>query len=228
MYRIGERRKDRRKQAVKAVLITFGVLILTVGAYAILRQFLQPDAMITQSAAITRVVNYDNQTKKYDEPNFTIELPSSWSVINRPKGQYTSYAWQSSNRVTDGQIIEIYEDTIPVNYAVNKVLVVTSNGDRVSHDGSVSDNCLSFTKNDKTVVYQVGTAARWKGVSFWCDQNNTQRDVVGTSSSDGVNVVILRNESSGNTHKYFFTYTNHAISPDYSPFYSAIESFRLK
>lgn len=228
MYRIGERRKNRRRQAVKTGLIVCGVLLAVFGMYSILRQFLQPDSVLKQSAAVTTSVDFKKATQKFDEPNFTIEIPSGWKQVPQQSGLYKTYAWQSNNMVTDGQLIEVYEDTIPVNYAVNRVLVVTGDGPNLSLGGTVSDNCLTFTQNNIGPTTSLGTPARWQGVSFWCDQHNTQRDVVGTSSSEAVNTVTLTSDSGKGTHKYFFTYTNHAINADYTVFYNALNSFKFK
>lgn len=228
MYRIGERRKDRRKQAVKTGFIVFGVLLASVGAYNLLRQFLQPDSIVKQSAAVTTSIDFKKATQKYDEPNFTIEIPTGWKQVQQQASLYKSYAWQSNNTVTDGQLIEIYEDTIPVNFAVNRVLVVAGDGPHLSLAGTVSDNCLTFTQNNIGPTNAFGTPARWQGASFWCDQNNTQRDVVGTSSTESINTVTLTSETGKGTHKYFFTYTNHAINADYSVFYNALNSFKFK
>ncbi len=228
MYRIGERKKDRRRQIIKWVIFGVVLLLAMLLAYYILHQSLRPNTTVHQAAAITKVINYKTMTQKYSEPDFTIDIPASWSFVTRPAGPYKTFTWQSGDRVTDGQQIEIYEDTIPANFAVNRVLVVAGNEGRLSLDGAASDNCLTFTKNDTSNSYQVGAAARWQGVSFWCDQDNVQRDVVGTSSTDGINTVILSSQQSKTTHKFFFTYTDYAINPDYSVFYNALNSLRMK
>lgn len=228
MYRIGERKKDRRGQSIKTVLAIFGVVLMLFGAYTILRQFLQPDSIVKQSELVTTSINFKKNTQKYDEPNFTIDIPVGWKPMVSQSSLYKIYSWQSDNTVTDGQLIEIYEDTIPVNYAVNRVLIVSGDGSKLSVDGSVSDNCLSFTQNSIGTANSYGASARWQGVAFWCDQHNTQRDVVGTSSKEAINTVSLTSDTNGKTHKYFFAYTNHAINADYSVFYSALNSFKYK
>lgn len=228
MYRIGERKKDRRRQSIKVGLLSFGILLALFGAYNVLKQFLQPDSVVKQSAVVTTAINFKKATQKFDEPNFTIEVPVGWKPVAQQASLYTSYAWQSDNTVTDGQLIEIFEDTIPTNYAVNRVLVVAGDGAHLSLDGTVSDNCLTFTQDNIGPSNTFGTPARWQGVSFWCDQHNDQRDVVGTSSKEGINTVKLTSDTNGKTHKYFFTYTNHAINADYSVFYNALNSFKFK
>lgn len=228
MYRIGVRKRNRRRQVLVWGLVFVSSSALIIGIYWMIHLLFSPQTLVKESAAVTTTINYKTLTKKYDEPNFTVDIPQNWQVITRPAGLYKSYTWQSSNKGTDGQQFEVYEDTIPNNFAVNRVLVVANNDDRLSLDGAVSDNCLSFTKDDPTVKNQFGAPARWQGVSFLCDQDNQQRDVVGTSSLEGINTVTLLSPTSKAKHRYFFTYTNYSISPDYSVFYNILNSFRMK
>jgi hypothetical protein len=129
--------------------------------------------------------------------------------------------------VTDGQVIEIYENVIPVNFAVNRELDVTGAVSHITLDGVASDNCITYTRNGPTAISQVGVSAKWQGISFLCDEYNTEQDVIGTSSTDGVNTVILQT-SHGVSHKFFFTYTDYNVSPDYSVFYNALNSFAMR
>jgi hypothetical protein len=228
MYRVGERRKDRRRLAIRWGVGCVICIVLLIGAFNVLKSLLKPNSIVHQSAAITTAVNYKTMTIKYNEPDFTIDIPNTWTVVPRPVGPYKSFTWQKSDHGTNGQQIEVFEDVIPVNFAVNRVLVAVGNQDRLSTDSAASDNCLLFTKNERTAASMVGVAARWRGVSFWCDQDNTQRDVVGTSSSEGINTVTLVSPSGKGSHKFFFIYTNHSVNPDYSVFYTALSSFRMK
>jgi len=52
---------------------------------------------------------------------------------------------------------------------------------------------------------------------------NYVRDVVGTSSAEGVNTLGV--SGPGGTHKYFFVYTDHSGEPDYNTFTQALQSF---
>jgi hypothetical protein len=105
----------------------------------------------------------------------------------------------------------------------NRVLIIHGESDHLGTDGSVSDNCSTFTGGTS----KSSTPAKWEGVAFLCDQANQQRDVVGTSSTDGVNVVLLKSPGNGAMHKYFFTYTDYSINSDYTVFYNALNSFRM-
>jgi hypothetical protein len=115
-------------------------------------------------------------------------------------------------------------DTIPTNIGVNRVLPVQGEGSRVIPT-TVSDTCADFT-GDKVPGNQ-NTPAKWGGIDFLCDLANYERDVVGTSSSDGVNTVKVTGATTG-THQIFFTYTDNGATPDFTIFVNAVTSFRMK
>ncbi len=226
MYQVGQR---GRKKNGRRRLIWLVIALLCLGFMAwvviFLLSHLKSKMTIKQAPAITTKVTYDAKTKHYDEPDFEIDLPLDWQVAASPaNGPYHLYRWQDKA----GQLIEIYQDTIPVNFAVNRVLIVEGQVDHLQPSGTASDNCSVFTKSVTAAPNQVGVPAKWQDVSFLCDQYNKQRDVVGTSSTDGVNTVILKQPSTGASHQFFFTYTNHSTNPDYTPFYNALNSLRLR
>jgi hypothetical protein len=227
MYRLYDRQKSKQHRFMVGTALTFVFLLMVSGGVLWARDtILHPNAVISQSSVVTTHVSYTNPTKTYTEPDFSIQIPSTWQLLPRPVGPYQSYTWQSADRETDGQEIEIYEDTIPINVAVNRVLVVQAENTQLELDGTASANCSTFTKNP-ALANSTGAPAEWNGVSFLCDQVNQQRDVIGTSSSEGVNTVTLKDPTSGTMHKFFFTYTDESINPDYTLFYDALESFRL-
>lgn len=227
LYRAGHRTKrvnKRRRRLIRLSILVI-IIVLLVIAGLIIKSHLKPKTQITQSRPITSHVSYGTKSKHYDEPDFGIDLPSNWQPEPRPVGPYQSYSWQVSDNGSKGQEIEIFEDVIPVNYAVNRALIVEGQTDHVLLQGSASDECSTFTKN--IAPGPNGVQAKFNGVDFLCDQNNQERDSIGTSSADGVNTVVLRSPGTGKSHKFFFTYTNHAINPDYSLFYNAISSFKM-
>ena len=223
----GLRRKKWRKRIIRTIIFVIFVVAVVYAVFYIL-DMLKPKTTIKQSNAVTTKVGYVEKTTKYDTTNFTIDIPKEWKQMPRPAGSYKSFTWQTSDSGTDGQVFTIYEDTIPVNFAANRVLIVRGETDHLVEEGSASDNCIKYTVNGQAKPGQVGAPAKWQGVDFLCDQNNMQRDVIGTSSLDGINTVILRGALSG-THKYFFSYSNYNVAnPDYAPFYNALNSLRMK
>jgi hypothetical protein len=226
-YRVGNHGKNRRRRNVVWLVVSLIIIGFIVIGVIWVRQALRPKVIITQSKAVNTTVNFNPQTQLYKEPDFSVSLPTSWHVVPRaPGGLYQTFTWQSSDVGTNGQIIQMFEDTIPVNFAVNRVLIVQGEIDHLTLVGQASDNCSTFTKNPP-LPSQNGAPAKWQGVSFLCDQRNLERDVIGTSSADGVNTVILENQDTGVKHKFFFTYTDYSTNPDYTVFYNTLNSFHM-
>ena len=107
-------------------------------------------------------------------------------------------------------------------------MIVESQGDHMELKEGVSDNCSKFTRGMTPLPGQVSVPAKWLDVSFLCDQFNQQRDVIGTSSADGINTVIMMSPTTGVAHKFFFAYTNQDVTPDYTTFQNILTSFRMK
>jgi hypothetical protein len=228
MYRIGKRPKSRRRQ-VTGLLLLLLFVVLPVGLLAIFgRKFLHSNTVIRQSAAIvTPVVSQPGALHAYDAGIFTIKLPAAWKQLAGEKQPYDLYRWQTGSDSSTAQSIEVYQDTIPQNFAVNRLLPVRANGAQLSLLNTASDNCASFTKAPAGPAGPNGTLAKWNGVPFLCDLNNYERDVIGTSSLEGINTVALTGETSG-SHKFFFAYTDYTLNPDYTVFYNALDSFQVK
>ncbi len=228
-YVAESRVQKRRKWPKRLFWIVFTLLFIGGTIFGVIYALnqLKPNTVIKQAKPIETKVTFEETKTKYDQPNFTVEIPTDWKLMPRPAGTYKTFTWQTSDKGTDGQIITIYEDTIPVNFAVNKVQIVRGEGDHVAIEGSSSDNCSKYTKG-KNLPNQTGAPAKWQDIEFLCDQNNKQRDVIGTSSKDGINTVILTGPTVG-AHTYFFTYSNFNVAnPDYTPLNNMLSSFRMK
>lgn len=228
MYRAGHRRKNlkhRRKFVAGLSLL----LLIGLGAAGIyIKELLNTPAVVTNAKPVTEKVRYDETLTKHDEINFSLHLPSDWKKIPSPAGPYTTYSWQTSHKGTDGELITIYEDTLPLNLAVNRVVVLEPQGDSVIIKGGVSDNCITFTKKTQPTANQAGVPAKWMGIDFLCDQSNQARNVIGTSSADGINKTVLKSPTTGKSTAYLFTYSNQSVSPDYTTLINALGSFKIK
>lgn len=225
MYRVGYRAINKRKRLVWSVVV-MAVFIIVLGGLAVAgRQFLRPTTTVKQAAAVVSNVNFNSgSTHTYNEATFSIALPTSWQPVTGQKQPFVSYQWQINNSQYH-QSLAVYEDNIPQSLAVNRALAVQANGSKLTTINEVSDNCTDFTKNSPDAG-QTGAFAKWQGVSFICDVGNYERDVVGTSSATGINTVTLG--TAADTHQFFFTFTDNNINPDFSTFYNALTSFRLK
>lgn len=225
MYRVGTRRKRKR---IMWSLTGLAVLALGLAGGLFVQRLLHAKTTVSQSKAVVTTVKASAvPLKSYDEAGFSIELPSDWKVGERSTAPYNVYRWQGTSKSTNATTLEIYQDTIPVNFVVNHVLAVTANGDQVAADGDISDNCANFTKDTSPTPGVYGVHGKWQGVDFLCDLSNTARNVVGTSSPSGINSVTIKGPA-GSSHKFFFSFTDHSLSSDYTPFYNALLSFRVK
>jgi hypothetical protein len=226
MYRVGAKSRARRKRIIRWTLGLSTLAVLLVGGFLIQR-VLHPTTSVSQSkAVVTKVKATTTPLKFYDEAGFSIELPSDWKVGERSLAPYNVYRWQGTSKSSNATMLEIYQDTIPVNFVVNHVLAVSPNGDQISAEGDVSDNCANFTKDTSPTPGVYGVRGKWQGTDFLCDLSNIERNVVGTSSPGGINSVTVKGPSG--SHKFFFTFTDHSLNSDYTPFYNALLSFRVK
>lgn len=225
MYRITSRRKTRQRRSRFWLIFTLLFLAVAGVAGVLLLKSLHHKPVITQSKAVTTKISYVGKTKHYVEDNFAIDIPIEWQLEPRPPYTYQSFTWHDSSKGSS-QEIEIYEDTIPANFAVNRALIVTGASDHVELTGRASDNCVTFTKDLNSAQGNSGVKAKWLNVDFLCNRTTTTRDILGTSSTDGINTVSLKTHA-GAAHTFFFTYTDTQLSPDYTIFYNALTSFGM-
>ena len=226
MYKLGHKAQHKKHWPIW-VWVACGLLAVALILIFLNFTVLNPKTTITQSApVVTKVTASGSPLKLFDEPGFTIKLPSDWQLVTHLTQPYNLYRFQGTNKTNSGRILEVYQDVIPVNFAVNRVIQVEASGSQVSAIGSVSDNCADFTKGTKA-PNAYGVLAKWQGADFLCDIDNTQRNVVGTSAQGGLNKVVVTG-ASGTPHPFFFTYADHAINANYGPFYSALTTFTVK
>ncbi|MDB5175731.1 MAG: hypothetical protein JWM81_589 [Candidatus Saccharibacteria bacterium] len=202
-------------------------VIAVVAVFWVILQLQSPDTTIKQASAVTNTASADSQaTKVVSEDDFSFNLPSGWKTVSHEKATYDLYHYSSGDSGSNQQFLDIYQDTIPQNFSVNRVIGIEASVSRINIVGTISDNCADFTKA-ATTPSSFGTLAKWRGIDFLCDLANYERNVVGTSSQGNINSVTLT-DSKGAARKYFFTYTDHNINPDYKTFFDALTSFTLK
>lgn len=231
LYRVGEREKQPKKgrKRITWLISLIIIILLLIWLYFFVSAALKPKTVIKQAKETSTNITYEAKTKHWDEPDFGIDLPATWNMLPRPEPSYQTFTWSNGDSHGEEQEITVYQDTIPVNYAVNKALILSgSGGDHVELQGQASDDCVKFTKDLNGNIGESGAVAKWQDVPFICDHYNRLRDVIGTSSTDGINTVNLKGVSTGQVHKFFFTYTNHSVNPDYTLFYGALSSLKMK
>ena len=223
MYRLDERIDRKKKKKLKRLIMLSIFILLSLAIYFIYKINHVKTTIHQSSGTVSVVVSPDSQTNTYDEGDFTIAIPKSWQPVKVPSSLYKIYEWKTT--IGGSQILDIYQDSIPQSFPVNRELALQPDGGRVLTIGLVSDNCANFTKT--TGASTLAIPAKWQGVNFLCDEANYERDVIGTGSDSGINSIALTGDISG-THKFFFVYNNYSISTDFTLFYQILGSFYLK
>ena len=222
MYRLGEPLARHHKRIVWGV----GAVVCIAAAALIIRDYVRANTVIGPTPpATTTSVTAASATKAFDEPLFTVALPTDWQLAESMSSP-SMYRFVGTTKSDNARWLDIYVDTLPNNFAMNRMLPVQADGTGVAVIGTVSDNCVNFTGPGVTVGS--GTAlAKWEGITFACDTGNYIRDVVGIGTSSADNSVVLTSPDKG-THKFYFVYTDNSASPDYTIFTSALKTFQLK
>lgn len=226
MYRLGKQ-TDKHRRGRRVVLV--GVLLIVVAAmiYGVMHLRILPDQEIRNAPPVSNGTSTDDNKKvTIDKPLFTMELPAGWReiAVNTSMPIPPKFSFRSQSK--QSQVLDLYIDTLPTTMAVNRAIVVSGQGDGLSYD-TVSDNCTTFTESSLTDP-RTGTApGKWQTINFICDMANAARAVVGTMSTEGINQVTVKGPKSG-SHKFFMTYADNNISPNYSTLYAILGSLHFK
>lgn len=223
-YIVNVRIINHRKRNIFVLIFAIAVAGIVSFSVYFAKNDLPSNTKITQSRSVSSKYNSspNGLYQTYKTNNFTFQMSPGWSIDSRSG---IANLWQTGNGA-NYQTVQIFEDNIPTNFAVNHALVVTSEDNKLKAIGAPSDNCATFT-NSKPAGQQQGSAAKWQGASFNCDLNNPERDTVGTTSAASINSVTLVSPK-GDSHNFFFLYTDHAIQPNYGDFEELINSFKLQ
>ena len=221
-----KKKSNRRRNIILFIVILIVIILVLVGVY-IVKKYIHPNTKISGSKGQTTAYNgaAAGQLKTYSANDFSFQMNSGWTEMSIKNSAYNIYQWQTGEGAKF-QTIQIFEDTIPANFAVNHVLIVQANMNHLTAVGAPSDNCANFTNGHITST-QVGYPAKWQNISFNCDLNNTVRDTVGTSSLTAVNSVTMVSPTNAH-HSFFFLYTDYAVQGNYGDFQQLINSFTLQ
>jgi hypothetical protein len=230
MYRFGRRLApwhNYQKRALTMVIMALLVIAVIVGWYI---DNNSGTTIIHNAGAKTTTVNNKPSVQTFNETVFTIQLPNDWKLINHSISPYDIYTWQDTTKYQDNRNLNLYVDTIPTTLAVSRLQPVTAEGDLLQL-GELSDTCINFTGSPVSSAQAAQSlpnqVAKWQGINFICDLSDYNNNSIGTSSQQGVNTVTLTGPTTGR-HSFFFLYTDHNISPNYTIFSDALLSFRVK
>jgi hypothetical protein len=220
-YRHGHTPTNHRSKIFVATFVSV-FLVLLGGGYLVWRDIranISQEVVQGESRVVGQVLGNDNAIQLIDEDVFSFELPGDWQLIDQvDSAREKSFEWQATLKNEDNRYLKIYVDRIPDGIRVNRMLPIIKEGPRLNY-GLLSENCTSFTEGNDN--------SKWQNIEFLCDTSNTIDNKIGTSSSDGINVVELEGPS-GTSHRFFFLYIDRNVRPNYSILYNAITSFRVK
>jgi hypothetical protein len=218
-YHVDRSTSRRRRQLVRTLWLLAVIAVVAGGLW--LQGAMKPDTVIGDAKPTTTHIGL-LPTQNFQLRTFQINLPEDWKQVT-PAVEHATYSWRGATAENNARALDIYVDATPSNFAVNRVVSLVANGAGVQAIGSISNNCSTFTLAGATDP-QTGIApSKWNGIDFLCDMANYIRNVVGTSSAEGINTVNVAGPSG--THKYFFVYTDHSGEPNFDTFTQALQSF---
>lgn len=234
MYHHRTRFKHRRKYIILGcLLLAAGLLVFFILNH---KNNKNDNSSRETQGTVTHINQPSDNTKLLvNEPTFNMTLQGPWKEIGRNKdSRFNSIQWQYTKKFYEARTLTIYVDKLPSTLAVNYLLPATV-VDNTIQAGQLSENCTTFTKDAKPIEKRNPTSpepieslpAVWQKVNFLCDNGNVTRQVVGVSTSEGVNTVSVAGNNKG-IHKYFFVYNDQNFQLDSSFLVNALESFRAK
>lgn len=203
------------------LLVALAIWLIIHFVYGAETKIVHSKASITKVGSSTTASNLTT----YSASNFSFKMSSGWSRVAVQGSPYQLYEWQTGSGA-DYQTIDVFENSSTSNLAVNRVIIVSANGNQINVLGQPSDNCANFTNGHKTSTLS-GYPAKWQGVAFNCNLNSTETDTVGISSAQSINNVSLTSPS-GTKDNFYFLYTDHSLSPSYADFDSLLTTFTLQ
>lgn len=230
MYRLGRRSKKHRKKYVWILILFILLTVVGIAAFFLLRLVAQDVPEPTTPQAITRqyAPPESENTKEFEQDPFLVTLPSDWRFVGHNTEPHNIYKFQASKKNADNRWLEVYIDQVP-NKALNRLMPIMVEDNKITVVGSVSENCTAFTGTQQA-NQQNATGilpAKWQGIEFLCDIGNNTRNLVGTGTI-GTNTNIKLATPAGAQRTIQFVYIDHNIRPDYQIFEDALASFSLK
>lgn len=226
MYRV-DKRTHRHRRARQTLVVLALALLSAIAIYALFHLRVTPRQQLRNSPSLSTQYGASEAKKVViDKPLFRMELPGDWKEMSPGHEIVPAPTYSFTSPSTDKKDMYIYIDTVPSDMALNRAVTVNAQGDGIAYD-VVSENCATFTDpatKDKRTGYAPG---RWQAANFICDMGNSQRTVVGTVSTEGVNQVTVNGATTGR-HKLFIMYTDNNINPSYSTLYSILGSLHFK
>jgi len=226
MYTVNKTR-SRKKLLIEFIAVLLAIFIVAAFLvwFFIFRGGTQSSASFNKTGGTVAVV--EAATIEFTVDEFKISLPEGWELLGKQNPYYNQlyYEFQSKVKDYDNRWLKVFVDVIPQDYALNKLLPITVEGNKLK-PGIMSDDCKTFTGAPKPGSGQTSAQtwkATWENVTFICNMQSQQNHVGTASAADGYNVPVTG--PAKGTHKYFFVYIDHNVRPDTSILTDAVKSF---
>lgn len=222
MYKINNKESKKHTFLVSLIII---VVIFSVIAFIIWYfLFRNSGESITSFERVDNNVKINSPaTQDFTTNEFTITLPEQWELLGKDKPYYNEeyYLFQSKVVNKEGRFLKVYINLIPENLAVNRMLPIVAQNNRIVA-GDMSGDCKNF-KDAPEVSSGQKWLTEWKDVPFYCALAGVTNQV-GTGTSQIGYPTTVNGDKSG-SNKYFFMYTDQTAKPDYSILKNAVNSF---
>jgi len=226
MYTVNKTR-SRKKLLIEFIAVLLAIFIVAAFLvwFFIFRGGTQSSASFNKTGGTVAVV--EAATIEFTVDEFKISLPEGWELLGKQNPYYNQlyYEFQSKVKDYDNRWLKVFVDVIPQDYALNKLLPITVEGNKLK-PGIMSDDCKTFTGAPKPGSGQTSAQtwkATWENVTFICNMQSQQNHVGTASAADGYSVPVTG--PAKGTHKYFFVYIDHNVRPDTSILTDAVKSF---
>lgn len=226
MYRSNQR---YHKHATMLRLTLIIIAVLGLSLFVIWWFFVRGNEMTSANFEKVGTITVNRpDTKEFTTPFYKISLPTTWEDKGRknPFSYEVYYMYQNGLKDYENRVFKVYVDVFPRDLPLNRLLPVTLADGKLS-PGVLSDDCTGFTDAPTVGANgQKGTTAiaKWQGVNFTCNFAAAQ-NLTGTASAEEGYAITMTGPTSG-THKYFFTYSDFNVRPDYQFMSEALKSFQ--
>jgi hypothetical protein len=229
VYRFN-RRVARKKKRYAFLKFLWKFLLFALVAGLIIWFLLKPHTHINNGNTVLVPTASDAPALRHiTEPYYSFDFPADWKELARQIKPLNFTTWKGTTKESTARTLDIYTDTIPTTLAVNRILPVSSQDDRLGV-GVPSQNCIYFSPDTASLTPVAAAKLKvipvtFQKVPFLCDIPNSLRNLIGASSSEGLNRVSLTGVKGGK-HTYFFMYNDGSAHPEDHTFPAILSSFR--
>jgi len=231
-YRI-DQSNDFRKIKLEIVTVILLIAVAIAGFVYVFIDLSSNETTINDEnnrATLGVVESIREAYEPYETEFYSLKVPKDWRRVNNPELifggiRYYPDRYQGTTGSNVGRRVDIYVNDIPPGLGIDKVLSVSSNGNKII-TGSLSDQCYTFTDFPGGISGNVFPSV-WKeeDIDFSCRTSSISNVIGAIDKSQRTGVQL---EGKEGTNNYLFVYTDHGSSQDNSIFYEILSHVRAK